>query len=507
MCANDEVALGVLTAASDAGLTVPDDVAVTGWDDLMAARFAGLTTVRQPMRELGATAARRLHELIERPGQRSSPGGGKILPTQLVLRTSCGTHTSEVRQDGRRWAVAAVLVAALALTGCGRDADQARTAGRHRRRRPGQGHRRHHGLGDGNRGREARRVRPGLQKENPDAKVNVTAVPWDAAHDKISTAIAGEQTPDVSMIGTTWMGEFAKTGALDPTPAELIDKSAFFPGAWNTTVVDGTSYGVPWYVETRLLYYRKDLAEQGRRQPPTNQLDELKEFATRDEGRRAARSGGSACSRAAPGRGRPSCRSSGSTAADVTDASGNFTLDSPEMTEALELLPVVLHRELAPELVSRARWSRCFVAGRIGAFISGPWHIGILKEQGGADFERSSTVAPMPEDSRRPRSSAAAISPSSPDAKNRDGAWKFVAVADPARGAGQVVPDRARPARPYRAAWADPALSGDTFLSTSVSSSRTPSRRRRSRPGSRSPRPSTTRWRRRPSVTHRRPTR
>ena len=43
---------------------MPDDVAVTGWDDVMAARFAGLTTVRQPMRELGATAARWLHERI-----------------------------------------------------------------------------------------------------------------------------------------------------------------------------------------------------------------------------------------------------------------------------------------------------------------------------------------------------------------------------------------------------------------------------------------------------------
>src|SRR5665648_1293482 len=51
-------------------------------------------------------------------------------------------------------------------------------------------------------------------EENPDVEVNVTAVPWDAAHDKIATAIAGGQTPDVSMIGTTWMGEFAATGAL-----------------------------------------------------------------------------------------------------------------------------------------------------------------------------------------------------------------------------------------------------------------------------------------------------
>jgi len=100
----------------------------------------------------------------------------------------------------------------------------------------------------------------GFTAENPDAKVTVTAVPWEAAHQKIASAIAAKQTPDVSMIGTTMQGEFAKTGALDPTPTDLFQKSAFFPGAWDTTVVDGTSYGVPWYVETRGIYYRTDLA-------------------------------------------------------------------------------------------------------------------------------------------------------------------------------------------------------------------------------------------------------
>ena len=108
--------------------------------------------------------------------------------------------------------------------------------------------------------------------ENPDAKVNVTAVPWDAAHQKIASAIAAKQTPDVSMVGTTWQGEFAKTGALDPTPADLISKDAFFPGAWDTTVVDGTAYGVPWYVETRVIYYRKDLAAEGRHHHAAEEL-------------------------------------------------------------------------------------------------------------------------------------------------------------------------------------------------------------------------------------------
>ncbi|MFI7703552.1 LacI family DNA-binding transcriptional regulator [Nonomuraea sp. NPDC049480] len=95
VCSDDEVALGALLAAEELGLDVPGDVAVTGWDDIMAARHArpALTTVRQPMRELGARAARALDELIT--GIRDTPRH-LILTTELVVRSSCGTHPQEV---------------------------------------------------------------------------------------------------------------------------------------------------------------------------------------------------------------------------------------------------------------------------------------------------------------------------------------------------------------------------------------------------------------------------
>ena len=72
------------------GVDVPGDVVVTGWDDVMAARYVspGLTTVRQPMTELGRLAAQRLHERVT--GERSR-ARNDVLATQLVLRASCGT--------------------------------------------------------------------------------------------------------------------------------------------------------------------------------------------------------------------------------------------------------------------------------------------------------------------------------------------------------------------------------------------------------------------------------
>jgi LacI family transcriptional regulator len=93
LCSNDEKALTVLVVAEELGLRVPEDLAVTGWDDVMAARYArpALTTVRQPMRELGACAARVLDQRIR--GAR--PAGQERLATELVIRTSCGHHRKE----------------------------------------------------------------------------------------------------------------------------------------------------------------------------------------------------------------------------------------------------------------------------------------------------------------------------------------------------------------------------------------------------------------------------
>jgi LacI family transcriptional regulator len=90
VCANDELALAALTTLRTAGVAVPEDIVVTGWDDVMAARYVtpGLTTVRQPMTELGRLAAQRLHERVT--GERTR-ARNDVLATQLVLRDSCGT--------------------------------------------------------------------------------------------------------------------------------------------------------------------------------------------------------------------------------------------------------------------------------------------------------------------------------------------------------------------------------------------------------------------------------
>lgn len=93
VCANDQTALGVMHALARRGIDVPRSVAVTGFDDVPVARHLHppLTTVRQPIRELGATAFDVLYSRI-------SAGGGDpdlVLPVRLIVRESCGCANGE----------------------------------------------------------------------------------------------------------------------------------------------------------------------------------------------------------------------------------------------------------------------------------------------------------------------------------------------------------------------------------------------------------------------------
>jgi LacI family transcriptional regulator len=96
VCANDELALAVMKRLREGGRRVPEDVSVVGWDDVMTARYVepALTTVRQPVRELGAQAAERLHRRVT---GRSVEDGPLVIPTHLVIRRSCGCTTDPPR--------------------------------------------------------------------------------------------------------------------------------------------------------------------------------------------------------------------------------------------------------------------------------------------------------------------------------------------------------------------------------------------------------------------------
>ncbi len=128
--------------------------------------------------------------------------------------------------------------------------------------------------GFGREGEVVRELVPEFERQNPRIRVEVQQIPWTAAHEKLLTAYVGRSTPDVSQMGNTWIAELAALGALEPLDARLaaagaIPRGDYFPGIWDSNVVDGKTWGVPWYVDTRVLFYRADLvAATGLPWPP-----------------------------------------------------------------------------------------------------------------------------------------------------------------------------------------------------------------------------------------------
>ncbi len=84
-CLSDEMAFGALQVARELRIDVPGDLAVVGFDDHSVAEAFGLTTVHQPVRELGRRAARCMLDLVER---RSGEPGHEVLDVELVVRSS-----------------------------------------------------------------------------------------------------------------------------------------------------------------------------------------------------------------------------------------------------------------------------------------------------------------------------------------------------------------------------------------------------------------------------------
>lgn len=242
---------------------------------------------------------------------------------------------------------------------------------------------------------------PDFERAHPGIRVAVQQLPWTAAHEKLLTAFAGDATPDLANLGNTWMPEFAALAALAPLDERVAASTAlaeqdFFPGIWDTNVIDGTLYGVPWYVDTRLLFYRRDLlAKAGYDHPPgtwdewrammvavkrlmgptnyaallpINEYEPLLVLALQQEDE-LLRDGG---------------------------RYGNF--ESPGFLRALGFYASLFAGELAPRATNTQIsnvWQE-FGRGFFSFYISGPWMIGEFKRRLPPELQGSWMTAPMP---------------------------------------------------------------------------------------------------------------
>ncbi len=106
-----------------------------------------------------------------------------------------------------------------------------------------------------------------FEAQHEGVSVTIDYVPWANAHDQFVTAIAGGQVPDLAEMGNTWTPEFAELGAF--APVEPPEGTQFVGGLAESSTLDGTTYGYPWYAGARGLIYRTDVFEDAGVDVPT----------------------------------------------------------------------------------------------------------------------------------------------------------------------------------------------------------------------------------------------
>jgi multiple sugar transport system substrate-binding protein len=319
----------------------------------------------------------------------------------------------------------------------------------------------------GNEAAQAPNLMPRFEQLHPGLRVRVQALPWTAAHERLLTAYAGNALPDVAQIGNTWVSEMTAIGALRPVDERehsLLEDN--FPGVLETNRIAGRYYALPWYVDTRLLFYRTDiLARAGYdRVPgdwagwkasmhdvkavvgegnyavlmPLNEFEQLLTLGLQQD--------------------EPLLRDNG--------ARGNFS--SPGFIAALEFYKSLFDEGLAP-VASATQISNVwneFSRGFFSYYFSGPWSIGDFRRRLAPELQDKWATAEMPGPdgfgASAPGGSSLAVFR---DARDPDATWALVRyLLDPAT---QIEFNRLTGDLPARvSAWAAPTLADDPIVAT-----------------------------------------
>lgn len=247
----------------------------------------------------------------------------------------------------------------------------------------------------GREGELVQRLLPGFERAHPGVRVRVEQIPWSAAHEKLLTAFVGGSMPDVFQAGSTWMAELVAIGAVRPVDGTGAGGDAF-PGIAAANQFDGHVWAVPWYVDTRVLFYRADrLRAVGWEQPPGDWRGWLEALAA------LKRLGGA--ERYAIllpydewqtpvilglQRGARLLRGDGEW--------GDF--QAPAFRDAFAFYLDFFRRDLAPTDAAGqvANLYQDFAAGFFSVFVTGPWNLGELAARLPADLQDSWATAPMP---------------------------------------------------------------------------------------------------------------
>ena len=323
--------------------------------------------------------------------------------------------------------------------------------------------------GLGREGEVVRSLVPDFERRHPDIRLLVQQIPWTSAHEKLLTAFVGNSIPDLAQVGNTLIPEFAEIGALENLDERVAGSPAlpardYFSGVWRTNVYGKHLYGIPWYVDTRVLFYRPDLLSRagfpdapktwkewreamekirplqgGNGYPillPTNEWEQVVLFGLAD----------------------------GASLLSPDGTRGAF--EEPSFAAAADFYVGLFRDRLAP-LVIFSQFGNVyqeFARGRIAMWLTGPWNLGEFRHRLPPEQQDLWMTAPLPapDASRWPGESFAGGSSLSlfSGSRVKAQAWQVVEyLSEPAVQARFYALSGDLPAR--MAAWEDPALAGD----------------------------------------------
>ncbi|SIO00782.1 extracellular solute-binding protein [Agromyces cerinus] len=274
-------------------------------------------------------------------------------------------------------ATAVAVAAALVLSGCGRGGDAGTSDGAAGGPAPaGQASGEIQVWTAGGHADNLQKLALAWLEANPEASLTVTDVPWDQVITKLQTATAAGKGPDIIMTGADQTATAIGMGAFDELPGGVYDDSDFYPAAVDSVTGDkDVLYAMPWYVETRFLFYRKDIASQLGLSAPTT-WEEMQKMAAAFESRPGGTYGLSLP--------RPTEQPAQVIVPFVAQAGGSmtdgkqWTIDTKEFISALDYYAGYFTRGEAP---IEASTDATFENGGTPMFISGPWMLDIYKDQ------------------------------------------------------------------------------------------------------------------------------
>lgn len=239
---------------------------------------------------------------------------------------------------------------------------------------------------------------PAFEKKFPDVTVKAVAVPYDDLHQKLVTAVAGDQLPDLVRADIGWVPELANLGVLVPLDTDLPDFQALadttYPGSLATNKWKGHYYGLPLDTNTRVMLYNSDVLDAAGLSGPPATVDELVAVAPalKDAGAFAFADNGASGWNVLPW-----IWSAGGdiTNEDVTEASGY--INSPASIKGIQTLVDLYQGGDMPDIIlgdsGGLATSDGLATGKYATILDGPWMYPIFAGQY-PDFQLSAAQVP-----------------------------------------------------------------------------------------------------------------